>query len=376
MATKAAGKKGAANGHRSPTLRQIEMVEVDKLKFDPENPRLPTTLKGKGEVEIIKWMLRETGIIELMGSIAEKGYFPGEPMLVAPGTPKGYFYVVEGNRRLCAVKLLNDPSSAPIRKAAINNVSKGAHKPDRVPVVKYDNRNQILEYLGYRHITGIKQWDPLAKAKYLKQLSKSLGKAKPEEQFKALAKGIGSSTNYVSKLLTGLALYERIAKEDFFDINDLSEDSIDFSLLTTALSWKDIVGYLGLSGQDPSLKGLRLPELKDLTEWLFKEENGSTRLVESRNLRALSAIIKSPRALDQFKNGTPILDAEVLAGVPVEVFRKAVHGARKLLYDAHETLPKVDNVTGADSETLAEVLSVTDGLKAVVDTRLKAAAAR
>lgn len=367
MATKA-----SSNGRNVSGVRQIQMVSVEKLKFDPENPRLPTTMKGKGEEEIIKWMLRETGIIELMGSIGTKGYFPGEPLLVVPTTPKGHYYVVEGNRRLCAVKLLRSPSTAPIRKKAISTVSKGAQKPSQLPVVIYENRDQILNYLGYRHITGIKQWDPLAKARYLKQLGRAYGKAKEDEQFSALAKSIGSSSNYVAKLLTGLALYERIAQADFFDIEGLEEESIDFSFLTTALSFKNIVGYLGLSKQDPALKGLKEAHLKDLTEWLFKEENGVTKLVESRNLKVLNAIIKSPRALEAFKKGYSITEAEVLAGVPIEVFRKSVHGARKQLQDANETLHKVDGVSTADGEALSDVASLARAMKAVVDEKLAA----
>ncbi len=367
--------KTASNGRGTSTIRQIKMVDVDKLDFDRENPRLPTTLKGKKEADIIKWMLRETGIIELMGSIGQKGYFPGEPLLVVPST-KGHFNVIEGNRRLCAVKLLSAPSDAPIRKQSIAAASKGAQKPGELPVVVYDNRDEILGYLGYRHITGIKQWDPLAKARYLNQLRKATGKPKNGEQFAALAKGIGSSANYAAKLLTGLALYDRISKKDFFDIEGLSEESISFSLLTTALSFKNIVGYLGLSKLDPTLSGLKEKNLRKLTQWLFKEENGVTRLVESRNLKALNAIVKSPRALEAFESGYPILEAEVLAGVPVEVFRKAVLGARKQLQNANETLPKVGSVLPSDSRTLEEVANLAGNMKTVIDKKIASGEAR
>lgn len=56
----------------------IEYISVSNLHFDPENPRLPTTtLDRTNEAEVINWMLRDASIIELMGSIGEKGFFPG-----------------------------------------------------------------------------------------------------------------------------------------------------------------------------------------------------------------------------------------------------------------------------------------------------------
>ena len=63
-----------------------------------------------------------------------------------------------------------------------------SYKPTQLPVLKFKERNEILDYLGYRHITGIKQWSSLAKAKYLKELRER----KPDMSFKELAKSIGS----------------------------------------------------------------------------------------------------------------------------------------------------------------------------------------
>src|SRR5687767_14689436 len=102
-----------------PEPKTIEYVDVGNLRFDPLNPRFPKGLNGKVEAEVFSWMLRDATIIELMGSIGELGYFPGEPLLVAKTNKKGVFEVVEGNRRLTAVKLLREPELAPVRKKAV-----------------------------------------------------------------------------------------------------------------------------------------------------------------------------------------------------------------------------------------------------------------
>src|SRR6267142_1301295 len=190
--------------------KSIQYEKVENLRFDPENPRFPTTLNGEDEDEVLGWMLKDATIVELMGSIGEKGYFPGEPLLVVPAKKTGMYYVVEGNRRLCAVKLLLKPNLAPTKKKSVQIASTEAkHRPQDLPVLVYDSRDEILDYLGYRHITGIKEWDALAKAKYLEQLFERDRKGKLSDRVKRLAKGIGSKPNAVVQSPKALAAFRR-----------------------------------------------------------------------------------------------------------------------------------------------------------------------
>lgn len=268
--------------------KRIHYVSVDNLRFDPDNPRLPSTLDKDDEKAVLEWMLEDATILELMGSIGEQDYFAGEPMLVTRTGKEGAYTVIEGNRRLSAVKLLRDPELAPIRKASMRQVSEEArYKPEEVPVLIYDERTEVLDYLGYRHITGIKEWDPLAKARYLEQLRQTVLDLNEEEQFRVLAKTIGSRSDYVARLLTTLNVYEKIEEKDYFDIKSSSDDPVDFSVLGTALSYANIAKFVGLeSGRDTSLEGLGEDRLGELTSWLFEEHaEGQTRVRESRELK-------------------------------------------------------------------------------------------
>ncbi len=69
----------------------IEYLPVGSLEYDPDNPRLPSSIKGNDVTEVVNWMLTDASIIELMGSIGEKGFFPAEPLLVVqdPNSKKG-----------------------------------------------------------------------------------------------------------------------------------------------------------------------------------------------------------------------------------------------------------------------------------------------
>ena len=88
---------------------KFEEIPFENLKLDLFNPRLPKSKQGKDEEEIIKFMLLESATLELMMAIGENDFFAGEQLLAVPDEEEGKYIVVEGNRRLTAVKLLSKP---------------------------------------------------------------------------------------------------------------------------------------------------------------------------------------------------------------------------------------------------------------------------
>jgi hypothetical protein len=338
---------------------EVEKVPIDLLEFDPDNPRLPSRLKGKNDPEVFKYMLNEAALTDLMLSIAEQGYFHGEPLLVVPSSKSDKYTVVEGNRRLAALLLLKNPEKAPVKKLAVENIkSEAKHSIDEVSVIKYQSREEVLDYLGYRHITGVANWDSLAKARYLKSLFDSYdSNTSLKDTLKILARTIGTNTSYVRKLLTGYRLYEYAQEKNFYGIEGL-EERFDFSLLTTAISYTNISEYLGYSDdtilEDGTVNESRLSELID---WVYKQNSeGRTRLGDSRNLKYLNAVVASPVALDRFKSAEVTLDdAYLLTDGPDEAFRKLIQLSLSKIKEAFKLLPTVRKPTISDIELLSEI---------------------
>lgn len=309
------------------------MISYKNLLLDNEkNPRLPKKLEGASIEKIIEYMVRDANVINLIESIGEKDFFQGEPLLAVEAKEQENCYtVVEGNRRLTAVMILHDPAQSPIFKDALSKAVRDAvYKPEELPVVVYNERSDILDYLGYRHITGTKAWDPLAKAKYLKQLYEKSGKGTPTDKCRELARIIGSKSNYVEKLLRALKIYEIIQDEGFYDIRGL-EDELHFSFITTALGFEDIVSFLEM---DESIDLLNIADgfvnkerLKELTEWMFKKENNITRIIESRNISKLAKVVADDNALAEFRKGTPLDDAYWLTNGPERLVETAIEEA-------------------------------------------------
>ena len=97
---------------------KIEYIKIENLILDSNNPRLPSYLHGVDENQIIDYMVLDAATIELMQAIGENDFFSGEQLLVVEVENKKY-KVIEGNRRLTSVKLLNDPDLASVQTKKI-----------------------------------------------------------------------------------------------------------------------------------------------------------------------------------------------------------------------------------------------------------------
>ncbi|MEA5126453.1 ParB N-terminal domain-containing protein [Xanthomonas floridensis] len=329
---------------------EILDISIEKLHFDPDNPRLPLKLRGGAESEVFTYLLRECSLVELMLSIGSQGFFQGEPLLVVPKEGTTDFVVVEGNRRLAAVKLLgrNDPPPILVRQVTAAR-EEATNKPEKVPVLKFKKRDDILVYLGYRHITGVNEWGALEKARYLQQLSQHFGDI-PDKN-KILAKQIGSRSDYVSQTLCALELVEVANDDGFFEKNSIDPDKISFSLLTTALSYTSIYEYVGLKSREGfEYHEIDREKLNELFTWIFKEEGGRTRLGESRQLKTLARVVKNDSALKSFKRGASLDEADLFTDGPLVLIRKLMAEAESRLSTALENLRHASGLNMQDLE--------------------------
>jgi hypothetical protein len=328
----------------------LETVSIKNLKFDPDNPRLPEKYKHKPDDDVLRYMLLECNLIELMMSIGEKGYFSGEPLMVV-SVGENSDLVVEGNRRLGALKLLQEDTEAPVFGTQVIQARQSAkHRPTQVPVLRFSKREDILTYLGYRHITGIKEWDALAKARYVYQL-RALHSGTHSEAHKALAKEIGSKAAHVAKLLTGYTLVKKANELGILTKLKLEEDDIAFSLLTTGIGWENISHFIGLEGAgDVEAKDLKPDEFEEFFRWVFdKTLRGFTVLGESRNFNKLARVVANESALASLRRGDPLDTADLLTSGPLEAVRKHMTLAESSVRSAQETLAVADGLTTQDA---------------------------
>ena len=150
----------------------LERVHPDRLQFDPENPRFGGAVAGKTQPQIQQFIYGEPHYAsELVDSLLVNGFIDYEPLVVKrAGGDK--FVVIEGNRRLAAIKEIRSHIDRyPVRKSDLDSIPVLVFPPTQSRQQKSDMR----VYLGVRHLMGFRQWPPLSKAQFLDRESELEG---------------------------------------------------------------------------------------------------------------------------------------------------------------------------------------------------------
>jgi hypothetical protein len=176
--------------------------------------------------------------------------------------------VLEGNRRLAALRLLTDEDT---RKRLNYKLPDGASPPKlpkAISVVFVANRDEARAYIAFKHINGPFRWDALAKAKYAAEWI--AGGANIDD----VASQIGDNHNTVLRLVIGWRILQQ-ASDDTFDMEKMTARRFNFSHLYTAISRPNVREYLGipngiseLLGEKPVPKA-HLKQLEQLMAWLY-----------------------------------------------------------------------------------------------------------
>ncbi len=330
-------------------------IAVARLDFDPHNPRFAPEIAGGPEGELIERFIRDERLLEVLNSIADQGYFSGEPLLVVGVPDTDRYHVIEGNRRLAALKLLNGLIEVPQGRTSIEEAcAQAKNKPSAAPCLIFSSDEQILRYLGFRHITGIKSWSSLQKARYIKKLRDRfyIG-MESRQQMLALAREIGSRSDYVAQMLTALNLYDRAEAANFYEVPGLNPQEIEFSVLSTAISYGNIADYVGLDGrQDMAGDKVSDEALKNLLSWMFVARgNQKPVLGDSRNLKQLAAVVESKAARAVLVKDGNLEAAYQLSRGPGQALSLTLKTIERKLQEAWSWMPQVEAPATGDEDT-------------------------
>lgn len=359
-------------------MSQFISVLVSLLDLDPENPRLPEKLKTKDttESDVLNWMLEDATLVDLVASIAENGFFPGEPIIVIEGPKNGRFTVIEGNRRLAALKLLQDPTIADVSSATVHMLSKLAWSKTNVPldvsVYVAKERESVDNYLGFRHVTGVKQWPTISKARYLFKLFKK--KEYYDGIFKELAREIGSKGVYVKRLIYGYELFLKIKDHNYYGL-DLEEANFNLSLITdAAVMYSGIADYMSFDSEiENPIESLNEDKFKEVVKWLYEtDSNGSTRVGETRNLRVLNKVLQSARAAKAFiEDKKSLREAAQFTDILDESIREFLIHAYNSLLEAQKQAHLSENPKKEDIQLLDDIISSAEFIQSQVKKVLR-----
>jgi len=315
-------------------------VAVKDLHFDWENPRLAefgiTPQATDDEILTILWDAMD--VRELVQSIAASGFFPNEPLIVAK--EKGKNVVIEGNRRLAAVKVLLKDGIAKKNGWEIPELKKDERDAlNEIPVIISD-RKQSWRYLGFKHVNGPAKWSSYAKASYIAEVHRKYRIPLPD-----IANQIGDRHRTVQRLYRGLMVIEQAEREKVYDRDDRFRQRLAFSHLYTGLDYEGISSFLNLKPEDEEtdepVPKAKKKELGELCVWLYgsKKEN-KLPVVESQNphLRQLDAVLRNREALAALRAGTELAKAFEISRPASAVFEEALLAGKRELTTARGNL--------------------------------------
>lgn len=148
----------------------VTLIPIDKISLDLENPRLGADLDviGSNERKLQENLMKKDSILPLAESFAERGWVSDRLLIVYEKEKKGSYIVLEGNRRLLALKLLANPASALIEKEKYKSLSeKMKEKITEVPCVIYESREDASRLISNIHTKNdVKKWDIYAQGKF------------------------------------------------------------------------------------------------------------------------------------------------------------------------------------------------------------------
>jgi hypothetical protein len=330
-------------------MPKIETARLEDLFLDPKNPRLGrhNVERGLSQDEVLG-LMKDWALEELAVSFLESGYWPQEALICVkePIKRKPALVVVEGNRRLAALKMIqrarDGEETAPKWRELIRGYQDEAFsRLESIPYILRPSRESVRSFLGFRHVTGIKEWNPAEKAEFIAHLIENDGLT-----YEQVRKRIGSKLPVVRQHYVSYRLLLQMEEEaEGIDVEKVEER---FSVLYLSLRTKGVQKYLHIEIEgDPETATKpvppdRLEQLANFARWLFGTEKQDPIIADSRQVDDFGKILESDPAVEYLeRNETPLFAvARRMAGVAEsdvsEHVERAADEAEEALRAAHQ----------------------------------------
>lgn len=325
---------------------KIEYSELKDLYLDPSNARLgrENTEHQLNQDKVLEAM-KDWSLDELALSFLESGFWPQEALLVVDELLGGQkrHVVVEGNRRLAALKLLKmafdgEPESKKWREL-ISHKKPPQNLFSEIPYIRVGSRKDVIAFLGFRHVTGIKEWNPAEKAEYIATLIEDHNMSYDE-----IRRKIGSKTDTVRQNYISYRLLLQMEGEEDIDLERVEDK---FSVLYLSLRTAGVQKYLQIDVQAEPGKAKRpvptshLNALANFALWLFGDEKHDPVVKESRYVDRFGKVLLNKKAVEYLeRTERPNLEfAYRIAGgdelETIEFLQKAADNTEQALGHVH-----------------------------------------
>jgi hypothetical protein len=348
-------------------------VPVEEIMLDPNNPRLATVATeetpeeriGEEGPQIATLRRLNAGRYDMEGlraSIRRSGLLPIDRIVVRPIEGEdGKYVVVEGNRRIGAIKTLlqqHRDGDITLEDAVLETIE----EPEVLVLEGEGAEEARLDQWviqGVRHITGIRQWGGYQAARTIQTMIEKLGYEERE-----VAEALNLSTQRVKRSMRVLAALEQMSEDEEYGEFASPDLYAYFDELIKRPSVRNWVAW-----DNDSYQFTDEERAREFFSWISPDDEleDEPRIPTSGDVRQLDRVLGSEAALAVLNTpGNTLSDALVVAAPEplAPEWRKPVERA----IDALNAIP-----TGDLEELDDDDRELIERLRALADKRLRQA---
>lgn len=345
-----------------------KIIDIDQIILDPNNPRF-FDIEGHQRVLTERYcedVVQETALKKLLSnktfdvaqlkdSIKVNGYVPLEKVVVREYDDK-YVLVVEGNRRIAAVKSVIDEyikGTISLKADLVNSLVK-----IEVLLLERENIDKDKELTwdelliqGIRHISGTKEWGAYQKARFVVSLKDQYGK-----DFATISSSLGLGPRVTTRYYRTFKALKQMMDDETYGEYALPNLFTHFEEMIKSPSIQDWLGW------DLDKCFFRNAANLEIMYTLISEttndegEVSDAKLLAHTDIRTFSKILNNDKARTLFLSGIiTINQALTIANPPPpspwqETARECLHVLRDL------KIIDMTAWTSNDSELLDQIL--------------------
>ncbi|MBT9487130.1 MAG: chromosome partitioning protein ParB [Rubrivivax sp.] len=352
---------------------------IEWLRLDLTNPRLQTgdEYDLRTESELITILAEISALDELVLSICTNTFIPLEPLIVH-GPDGGPYTVLEGNRRLASIKLINDPVLADevgIRVPRVTDAVRASIA--KLPVYRVRDPDEAREFIGFKHINGPQRWDAYAKARYVtdwyRQANGSIG-------IDEIADKMGDNNQTLRSYIYAVLMLDQAEVAKVWEKSDRPpvRGRFGFSHLYTAITRAEFQRFLGMTdgwSNTPSLNPIKkkyLPALAETLTYLYGSKSAARApLIKSQNpdLKDLGGALVNDNALQVLRSGGTLEEARDAMKDASSAFEDALTAANLRLNRALVLMTRYTGGKPRVEELVEEIYTAADMLKTMTNKR-------
>lgn len=365
------------------TFKSAE-IEVKNLLLDPnnyrflDNPAFKRKIKSKYHLSGVQdktLQLLESDktyqLQELKKSILTNGYVPMERIIVVPyehdDLKEDTYLVVEGNRRVAALKSLIQEHEDGVRELSIEEVQ----SLSKIPCAILQAKKGALAHaerviMGIRHIAGPKAWGAYQQAQLVLELHDQEG-----EEFSRIGEHLGISAVEVARRYRAMKALKAMETDELYASSSSPEY---YRLFHELVSLPDVRIRFGWSDSENEFTDSE--KAREFFALIAPPDGNSPKLATYADVRKLKFIIGRPKAEVLLMDpDRPFLDALALANTEIEE-----ENSSKLTISevCREARAQIDNIKAnrledagkSDIQSINRLLRSVEDLKKTVEKQL------